>query len=332
MKQESSEIKKILVVSLDNLGDAVMASCLFQPLKEVFPNAKTAFWVKRYTSDLFLNEPLIDQVFASDPFYDKSPGASKGSLKNFFLEWSKIRAEKFDVVIVCNSEWRRALLLQIMMIPTRLGLEQRKSKFFLTNSFALDQRNKHQIQIHLNLLESWIGAQFPLEKNLPSLSCSNDSDREVKDILRSLVPFSGSYAVFHPFTGSVKKDWSWENWQKLATEFSSIHKQQVIFLMSPHDRDRLLSRDPMAQEKIFVSSSLSHMKSLLKNASIFIGADSGPGHVAAALGTKVISLFGPSDPIRYAPKGMKSVIVIKKHELNQISVSEVIEAIKTSEE
>src|SRR5437763_16553594 len=72
-------VDRILLVSLDNLGDMVFASALAPPLQERFPRAKLDVWCKEYTADVAKLVPHVSEVIASDPFWDRAPGRGKGS-------------------------------------------------------------------------------------------------------------------------------------------------------------------------------------------------------------------------------------------------------------
>src|SRR5882672_7904826 len=134
--ETTAPIKKILVVALDNIGDAVMATAMLRPLKERYPEATVGFWTKKYAADLFLDQSLLDILHASDPFWDTSPGHGKGPWAEFKKVFWHVRATGYDLVFILNTEWRRSLACWLAKIPHRVGYNRRQSRFFL--NFPVD--------------------------------------------------------------------------------------------------------------------------------------------------------------------------------------------------
>jgi hypothetical protein len=95
--------KSILVVSLDNLGDLVFASGLVQPIREQFPDAKIGLWCKAYAAGLAPLIPDVSEVYAADPFWDRSPGTGKGSLPGFVSSIASVKRARFGHAIVTSA-------------------------------------------------------------------------------------------------------------------------------------------------------------------------------------------------------------------------------------
>src|SRR5262245_8094718 len=91
---------KVLVVALDNLGDAVMASSVLPPLRRKYPSAKIGLWVKNYTASLFEGHSMVDRLHGCDPFWDRSPGRGKGTMADFRRTMEDIQKEKYRVALV----------------------------------------------------------------------------------------------------------------------------------------------------------------------------------------------------------------------------------------
>src|SRR3954462_11124820 len=115
-------VDRILLVSLDNLGDLVFASALAPPLRERFPHARLDVWCKAYTGDVSKLIPGASHVIASDPFWDVAPGHAKGSRAAFFRGFREARNRWDHVVRLAAAAWRTAAAVAAARIPRRIGL------------------------------------------------------------------------------------------------------------------------------------------------------------------------------------------------------------------
>ncbi len=118
------------------------------------------------------------------------------------------------------------------------------------------------------------------------------------------------FAIIHPFSGSARKNWPMERWQELA--------------------ERLRRRMPVhwcAGPEAVVRQDLYQLAEWIGSAYVFIGNDSGISHLAAAIGTPTITLFGPTDPVVWAPRGTV-VTVIHRDPIKDIAAQEVAEAVR----
>src|SRR5689334_8501011 len=127
-------VDRILLVSLDNLGDLVFASALAPPLTTHFPHARLDVWCKDYTADVAALIPGVRTVIASDPFWDRAPGRAKGSFARFARAWRSIRTGHYDLAVLAAAPWRTAAAVATTGIPQRIGLARRKNRPFLTQA------------------------------------------------------------------------------------------------------------------------------------------------------------------------------------------------------
>src|SRR5262245_22973300 len=133
---------RILLVSLDNLGDLVFASALAPPLRERFPDARLVVWCKDYTAEIARLIPGVDEVIASDPFWDRAPGRGKGNARAFLKTLSRVRSRRFDIAVLAAAPWRTAAAMAATRIPIRVGLRRRKNRVFLTHALAREDSRK----------------------------------------------------------------------------------------------------------------------------------------------------------------------------------------------
>ena len=134
----------------------------------------------------------------------------------------------------------------------------------------------------------------------------------------------GGFAVLHVGSGSPAKCWPAERFEALADQLDL----PAIFVVGPVEVERL-GEERLAQwatrRPVLVSPSLAELAGMLAEAAIFVGNDSGPGHLAAALGTPTLVLFGPTDPAHFAPRG-RCVKVLSGPSLVELPIAAVARA------
>jgi len=128
-------------------------------------------------------------------------------------------------------------------------------------------------------------------------------------------PQSKPYVVIHPFAATPEKTWAAERFAEVARKLSGF---DIFFLAGPGD-----DATPFEGFNIWKNEPLARVKSLISGASLFIGNDSGPAHIAAAFGVPVVVLFGSSDPLAWSPWRTESHVL---QGLDRISVDDVLSA------
>ncbi len=324
---ETKNINRILVVVLDNLGDAVMATSMLKPLKRRYPGAQIGFWVKDYAAGLFSDQSMIDLVHAADPFWDRSPGVAKGSFFKFVSAVNDIRRTKYDLAFVLNTEWRRSIACVVAGIPKRVGYERRESNLFLTDAMPMSKKPQHFVDDHRALLELWAHEKMPAADFVPRLEVTAEQKRDAESWLGRTGWSPWTYTVLHLFSGDEQKNWPLSCWAQLVDDrVRANSSERFVVLCGPSEEIKMAPFRKNFERKevrFLIAPSLSQLKSILGSASLFVGGDSGPGHVAAALGVPTISLFGDTNPNRSRPLGNGSLRVLQRSRLRALSVDDV---------
>ncbi|HSP67980.1 MAG TPA: glycosyltransferase family 9 protein [Bryobacteraceae bacterium] len=131
---------------------------------------------------------------------------------------------------------------------------------------------------------------------------------------------AGAYAVLHPFASHPDKTWPAERFLAVARHLSETGVEPV-FIAGPADEIGAFK-----QFQVHHNVSLGALKSLMAGAQIFVGNDSGPAHIAAAFGIPSVVLFGPSDPVTWAPWKTEAKILTSPESIQRITMEEVIAA------
>jgi ADP-heptose:LPS heptosyltransferase len=131
------------------------------------------------------------------------------------------------------------------------------------------------------------------------------------------------YAVIHPVASTPEKTWRAEGFIEIA-RYLEQHGLEPVFAGGGGD-----DLTAFRQFRVVANAPLRELKTLLRGASLFVGNDSGPAHVAAAFGVPVVVLFGPSDPVVWAPWRVDSQVLVGPQSIQEIEAEQVIRAAET---
>ena len=292
-------VDRILLVSLDNLGDMVFASALAPPLQERFPRAKLDVWCKEYTADVAKLVPHVSEVIASDPFWDRAPGRGKGSWRPFLRALRLVRSRRYDVAVLAAAPWRTAAAIAATRIPVRIGLRRRKNRIFLTEALP-DENPRVPVLSELSRLLVPLGARHDsLRYRLDASLLTAHRERLARIIEQP-------YAALHPFASKENRCVPMPVWREVARRLGE-RGLTVLWVGSREELGALRATGNEHSWRFMDRDSdgtLADTAAALSAATIFVGHDSGPLHVAGAFGVPVVGIFAPGEPLRTFPQGV----------------------------
>jgi lipopolysaccharide heptosyltransferase I len=306
-------IRSFLLMRLSAIGDVVNTLPAVSALREAFPRARIGFLVEDKARDVVLGHPDLDEtlVFPKRRWEGRSLRPGTWSEVRDYL--GSLRAGRFQVLLDFQGNLKGALHAALSGIPTRIGFARghcREASHLFTNVHVTPPSDRLlRAEKFLSLLGPLGIASPKLVWKLPERARSR---REVAQFLRrGGLPESG-YAVLHPGTSErgAEKRWPAERFTELARRIERDLGLRVLVAWGP-------SELPTAQEIARASgatlaletSSLLDLAELLGRASLYVGADSGPLHLASAVACPSVALFGPKDPAIYAPANPKARVV-----------------------
>lgn len=304
---------RILVTRTDRLGDLVLSTPVFQALRQRFPAAQIACLTFLENRSVVEGNPYLDEVIV----YDK-----RGREKNWWgnLRFSRrLAKKKFDTVIHLHPTNRMHWVSWMAGIPIRIGY-RKKASWTLTHTLE-DRKGeglKHEAEYNFDLLR-FLGVDPPqkIETHFPL----HEKDRISLEMLLKHLGFDRekSYAVLNPSASCPSKIWPADRFSLLSDRLQERYGLKVALIGS--QQDKRFSRKVRAFAAID-STDLSGKLSIgmlgwfLKGAQLLISNDSGPVHVARALGTPVVSIFGRTlsglSYHRWGPLGEKGKVVHKE--------------------
>ena len=322
---------RFLILALDNLGDAVMASAVAGPIKSLSPGAQVGLWTKAYSARALCGHPDLDFLHASDPFWDAAPGARRGGVLPFLKTLLEVRREDYDAAFILGTEWRRALCAGLCGAKERIGYAVRKSSPFLTQRVSWGKHGPHTIDDHLALVESFFKTKLDRKACVPRLGLSPE-ETALRSTPETRASLGGSpVIVLHPFSGDPRRQWPMPRCCELIDELSSqLPRSRFVLFIGPREQGQVDRGAPaLKRANVWLpgDQSIANMKAVMSQAQLFIGTDSGPGHIAAGLGVPVLSLAGPfSQTERHRPWGRGPIRLLRTDSLAGLAAAPVARA------
>ncbi|HTK81607.1 MAG TPA: lipopolysaccharide heptosyltransferase II [Bacteroidota bacterium] len=301
---EAGELKNILVIQTAFLGDVVLTLPLVQQFKQSFPSAGIDVVVVPRAAELLTTHPDIRSVIV----YDKR-GKDKG-LSGLFRLAKSLRPVNYDVAFIPHRSLRSAALARLAAIPQRIGFNRSAGSFLFTKTVRYDD-SLHEVDRNLSLLKA-LDVQ-PQLKTLPRLYPS-DQDRSSVDQMiasRGITPDDTIVAIAPGSVWNTKR-WLKEGFTGLAQRLSSDNSY-VAVIGGEQDRalcDEICSGGNARMFSVAGKLSLLQSAELIRRSALIVSNDSAPVHLAMAVDTPVIAIFGPTVPeFGFAPYGASDVVV-----------------------
>lgn len=332
---------KILVTRTDRIGDLVVSTPVFELIKKKYPQSHLAVCVFSEHRELIKGNPFVDEVI----LYEK-----RGVQKNWVGQWlfsNEIRAKKFDAVIHLHATNRMHVLGWLAGIPVRIGYD-RRAPWALTQVYPYDKKGglKHESDYLTDLVcASGLSAQSAA-RALPYVPVTQGNRLSVANLLQHLgVAADEPIAVIHPSASDVSKMWPPNKFSELLKQYVS-GKVRWIAVGDAKAAEQSASISKLSGVTVVDlcgKLSLGMLAALFEKAKLVVSNDSGPAHIAAAVGASTVSIFGRWQPgmnaERWKPKGKKAIVVTPAIEsipvaerkftyVDLISVEQVIDAAK----
>lgn len=334
-------IKKILVIQTAFLGDIVLSIPLINNIKNVFKNSKIYVLTTPIGYEILKYQKTIENILV----YDKK-GKDKGLSK--FLDFVNIlKVFNFDIVFCPHRSFRSSLLCFLSGIKERYGFSNSQGKIFF-NKIVPFKKDLYELERNLYFLENFQN-NFninDLDKTI-QFPVNNEKEREVFVLLKK--DTNKTIITIHVSSRWKTKKWPYKNFLKVIEYFSN--KEYLVIVLGDIKEDievhqYLLVKQNINTINLIGKTSIDDLISIIRNSNIYITNDSGPMHIAAALGVPIVAIFGPTTKnLGFFPYTEKAIVLEKKLKcrpcskhggnsckrghfdcMNKISYKEVIEA------
>ena len=328
---------KILLIQLRRLGDLILTTPAISALREHLPGAQIALAISRECESLLPAIKGLQQTFIT-----------KRGLRDL-PTWTQIRRSGFDCVIDFTRNDRSTWLAVFSAAPRRIVSDRLKikSKFrarFYNEFVDCAMKQMHTVDYGLALLRP-LG--ISAAGNDPVLDLPPAAKERAATIVRDQIR-NRPFAIFHPGSARAEKFWESDRWSQII-EFAAIELGLVPVLSGGAnnlERAHLAAiREKLQTLVLDLSGKLDLLvlAALLEQARLLVTVDSAPMHLASAMGTPQVALFGPTNPFHWRPRTSPSAILFgdspeplrqfqvpePKRPMNQISTATVIDAMRS---
>ena len=303
---DPERIRKILVREVNWVGDAVLTLPALAALDRRFPLAEIAVLAKPWVAGLFAGQAAVDRIVEY-----RAEGSHRGLPGRWALA-RELRRERFDLVLLFPNSLDAAIVPWLARVPRRVGYGTDGRGPLLTQGVAQSGRSaeRHQVFRYLDLVRA-LGADG---EAIPQIMVDAEAVRAADRLLLDHGVEAGEACVaVNPGSiyGSAKR-WSAERFAAVADALAESHRARILLIGSAREWDVLeavagqMRRTPI---RLGGRTDLATLAGVLKRVRLLLSNDTGAMHLAAAVGTPVLAVFGPTDADATGPLGPDSRVV-----------------------
>jgi lipopolysaccharide heptosyltransferase I len=290
---------RILIIRLSSLGDILHTLPAFADLRAAFPEAMIDWLVAKHCRDILSAVPGIDAVHV----FDKSRALHPGGRDAVWSLVRRLRHREYDIAIDFQGLIKTALLCRLSGARTRFGFSRELARefpahWFYHRALARPENQAHVLRLN-RMLAEMAGAepsQAPIGLQAPP------PDQQMVETFLDHARLT-NFVVINPGGGWDTKRWNAERYGALAKRIMTELGLPVVVTIGPGEDSyyRAIKEHSGENAPYLFAGSFLQLIPLLKKSRLFIGGDTGPFHLACALETPVVGIFGPTSPIRNGP-------------------------------
>src|SRR5262245_19703545 len=295
-------LKKILIRGPNWVGDSVLAIPAMKAVRARYPEAEITLLVRPWVAGVFKDAPFIDHLW-SEP--------RPSGLGEWMRITSDIRKRRFDLALLFPNSFESAVMTFLGRVPQRIGYATDGRRWLLTNSLKPASGKRHQVHYYLAL-----AGALSAEVTQPSISI--EANAEEKSQAALLLASEGiapgrHYLVLNPGAayGSAKR-WNEEGFAEAGDTLATELNLDVAIVGSEKERSIAENIQKRMRSRVAVLSGRTSLETLIgviSGSSLVLTNDSGPMHVAAALGIPTVAIFGSTDDVVTGPWGPRARVV-----------------------
>jgi heptosyltransferase-1 len=334
--------KNILIVKLSAIGDVIHALPVANALKKCYPEARITWVVEKAAYDLLTNNPDIDEIIVFDKPKFKSFSGFISHAPSFI---SRLREAKFDLALDLQGLFKSGMINFLSGAETRLVYENtREGSHLLSKRIVGDNSKGHVVERCLDVAR-FLGCKV----DTPVFTIVVPPEQQ---ILTKRIAAQAGLDIEMPYVVlALGANWSNKIWpfEHFATLSDQLYSDNIIPVMIGGPGEQIVAEQILARTRIppidlTGKTTLKQLAFVVQQASAFVGGDTGPMHLSAALGTPTVALMGPTDIIRNGPYGQGHIPVVVPHDcagcwqrtcpkkwdcLKAIAVEQIYEAVQT---
>jgi heptosyltransferase-1 len=317
-KIEQEKIERLLIVRLSAMGDVIHTLPAAQALRDAFPHAMIGWLIEERWAELLCapgtsrrgprspQRPLADWVHTVNLTGWRKSLFTISTLQKIATVWNDVRSARYEVAVDLQGAIRSAVLARWSGAHAVYGATQpRESPASLWYTRQVVGRGAHVIEQNLSVAE----AVAQRRMQMPRVEFPHDREAERRIEQRLAEIGVGEFAILNPGAGWGAKRWPAERYGRVARALATGGMRSIL---NCGPGEGALGREAEAASEgaaKAIQCSITELIALTRRARLFIGGDTGPMHLAAALQVPVVAIFGPTNPARNGPYGTRSVVL-----------------------
>lgn len=295
----SLDVKKLLIVMPSWIGDSVMATPALRAIRRAVPDA----------SIHALGRPGVEVVLDGCPYVDEYVLGRARGIRGSLRTARMLEPIDADTVLLFPNSFITAVVARLARIPTRIGYNRDRRGLLLTHTldpprradgrFAVISAVDYYLELVRHVWGDSPGGQ-PLDRRIELWTSQRDEQDGERVLAAAGVEADARLVVLNPGANRTDKRWPAERFAQLADHLAERHGVTVAVTGAPQERPILHAVIERASAPVVDLSrhgtTLLSLKAILRRAELLITNDTGPRHMAIAMGTSVVALFGPTDP------------------------------------
>jgi heptosyltransferase-3 len=289
-----SDVRKVLFVRLRSIGDTVLATPSLFALKRFLPNVTVDILVEDWVAPVLNNHPDVDKVVVLE----------RGGFMTRARTARELRAANYDVVYNLHGGTTATFLTRATGARHRVGFDNYQYAQLHNHQApsplsVWGQQKTHSVEQQLALL-GWTGVPVT-DRPRTQLGIAPEAAAAVDEKLAAAGLSDHRLALIHPAAAFATKRWATENFARVA-EFLAERGFASVAIAAPHESELLEQLRSEASVRIVtIDLSLPEVTALARRSRVFVGNDSGIAHIAAAIGTPAVVIFGSSNVAHWRP-------------------------------
>ena len=331
---EPQNIKRILWIRLDHIGDVVMSLPLLQLLREQFPDAQIDVVVRPACAPLFDDLTLANRVLEYDSPRFPQRGRGAGLFRTLqFIR--KLRRRNYDVAIEPRGDDIARFLCWSSKANIRIGPDRvfyeadgaPNFRFLMTHIAPIADEPIHAVQANAEVLQPLFGNRV-LDSVAPFRFPVPDARHEHIQKLSKARAVKRPFAVLHPCSNDDARNWTTEKWAQIADYLAEIYDFDIVLngIARDHKTHREIIESAKHKSRVHDFAgllSLADLAAFFAQTELLVTVDSGPMHIAAFVETPIVALFLPHLAPRHAPFGQQDSVVLPPQTNNEYSIAEI---------
>lgn len=301
-----NSLKNIVIIRTDRIGEVLLSTVAVDAIKEAYPDATISFVTSEYSRPLVEGSGDVAEILTAHI------GDRKGWLREARRLGAQLKSKKFDAAVVMNPHKAIHLACFLAGIPIRVGYDRKWG--FLLNKKIEDKRHegaKHEIEYTGDLLRLLGVERAPKG---PKLKIDPAAENEIKELTANIDTDKPVIAV-HPGSSNPAKMWAGDNYAELIDKIKTECDSEIVVIGSEDEKltaEAIIDKSGIKAHNLAGKFDLKELAAFISKCDLFIGNDTGPMHMAAALGVPVIAIFGRNipgvSPRRWGPWGKNNVV------------------------